>query len=318
MSGCDHRLRALEAELAEPQQAVRRRPLVDPGVGAARERDRRHRCSPFPAPPTASQHPARCIDMQAVGSGSWRIRANGEHGMKGGEIIVEALQAPEDPLRVRDLRPRQRRPARRAARGQGRHHPDRPPPRAGRGPHGGCLFPGQARAGRDAHVLRARLLQPRDGARGGAHQFLGAARDHRQCPDLAVQPQPVPGAQPPLPGGFSERAQARGQARLPAEPGRHAAAGAAPVDDRDAERTPGAGQSGRAFQPVPGGGRRGARGAGTRPQRPPECCFTRGRARGCGSAAAGGAAGAVHRPRRDLVRSVAGAHGARSGGPASR
>ena len=57
-------------------------------------------------------------------------------------------------------------------------------------------------------------------------EFVGAVRDHRQCADLAVQPQPVPGDQPPLPGRLPQHHPAGGEAELPADPRRHAAAGA--------------------------------------------------------------------------------------------
>ncbi len=56
--------------------------------------------------------------------------------------------------------------------------------------------------------------------------FLRAAGDHRERADPAVQPQPVPGDQPPLPGRFRQRDPAGGEAQLPADAGRHAAAGA--------------------------------------------------------------------------------------------
>ena len=103
---------------------------------------------------------------------------------------------------------------------------------------------------------------------GGAVGFLRAAGDHRQRADPAVQPQPVPGDQPPLPGRLSQHRPPRRQAQLPADPRRHAAAGAAAGDDGHAVGPAGPGQRRRPLQRVPGGGRRGGA-AGRAPARRP-------------------------------------------------
>ena len=61
-------------------------------------------------------------------------------------------------------------------------------------------------------------------------------------PTSAVQPQPVPGDQPPLPGRLPQHHPPGGEAQLPADPRRHAAAGLAAGDDHDAVGAAGPGQ----------------------------------------------------------------------------
>ena len=72
----------------------------------------------------------------------------------------------------------------------------------------------------------------------------------------------------PLPGRLPQHHPPRRQAQLPADPRRHAAAGAAPGDDGHALGTAGPRERRRALQRLPGGGRRrGA--AGRAPARRP-------------------------------------------------
>ena len=105
-------------------------------------------------------------------------------------------------------------------------------------------------------LLRARLRQYRDAAAGRAVGFLRAARDHGERADPAVQPLAVPGDQPPLPGRHRQRAAPGGEALVPADARRHAAARAAPGDHHDAVGPSRAGERRRAVQRVPGGRRR--------------------------------------------------------------
>ncbi len=226
-------------------------------------RQRRHRARDRHLP--AAVRPRRCsVDSREVRARLPVVQRRRAGAMAKREGCGADHRVP-DPgaysLRFRHLRPWQRRPAGCPLRCPRPDPPDVAAPRAGRGPHGRCLLPGAPPAGRDADLLRARLLQPGDGARGGAVQLLGAARDHRQRPDRAVQPRPVPGAQPALSGRLPERAPARGQAQLPAEPGRDAALVPAPGDHHHARRPARPGPAGRALQPVPGERRRGARAA---------------------------------------------------------
>ena len=100
---------------------------------------------------------------------------------------------------------------------------------------------------------------------GRAVGFLGAAGDHRQRADLAVQPLAVPGDQQALPGRLPQHHPPGGEAQLPADARRHAAARAAPGDDHDAVGPARPGECRRAVQRVPGGGRR--RGAAGRRRR---------------------------------------------------
>ncbi len=71
-------------------------------------------------------------------------------------------------------------------------------------------------------------------------------------PTQAVQPQSVSGDQPALSGRFRQHRPPRGQAQLPADPGRHAAAGAAAGDDHDAVGPAGTGERRRAVQRLSG------------------------------------------------------------------
>ena len=178
--------------------------------------------------------------------------------MKGADLITEYLVRQRDPLRLRNLRARQCRHARFALPGARPHQDGLAAPRAGRGAHGGRLFP-------RPHEPVATLTSCGPGSCNivmplavRAVGFLGGVRDHRQCADLAVQPQPVPGDQQAPPGRFPEHHPAGSEAQLPADARRHAAAGAAPGDDDDAVGPSGAGQPRRALQRLPGGGRRRA------------------------------------------------------------
>ncbi len=105
-------------------------------------------------------------------------------------------------------------------------------------------------------LVRAGLGQYRHAARLRADRFVGRVRHHRQCADLAVQPQPVPGDQPAFSGRFRQRAAPGGQAQLSADPRRHAAAGAAPGHDHDAVRPARPGECRRAIQRLSGRRRR--------------------------------------------------------------
>src|SRR5262249_48137962 len=69
---------------------------------------------------------------------------------------------------------------------------------------------------------------------------------HRQRADDAVQPGPVPGDRPVLPGRRAGRVTALRQAQLPGDPRRPAAADAPPGVCRHARRAPGTGAPGRA------------------------------------------------------------------------
>ena len=159
-------------------------------------------------------------------------------------------------LCLRHLRPRQCRHARSALRGARPHQARFAAPRAGRGPYGGRLFPGAPSAGGDADLVRAGLGQYRHAAGLRADRFLGRVRHHRQCADLAVQPQPVPGDQPAFSGRFRQCAAPGGEAQFSADPRRHAAAGAAPGHDHDAVRPAGPGEYRRAVQRLSGRRRR--------------------------------------------------------------
>ena len=120
-------------------------------------------------------------------------------------------------------------------------------------------------------------------------------------PTSAVQPLAVPGDQPALPGRLRQRDPPGGEALVPADARRHAAARAAPGDDHDAVRPPGPGEYRRAVQRVPGGGRRrGAAGlaAARRAAQRRRAGRDRGRARPDPAAQA---AGALRRPRRHAL-----------------
>ena len=129
----------------------------------------------------------------------------------------------------------------------------------------------------------------------------GAARHHRERADLAVQPEPVPGNQPALSGRFRQRASPGGQAQLPADPRRHAAARLAPGDDDDAVRPAGAGEYRRAVQRVSGGGRGRTAAAGAAAQRAAQRRVARGNFTRARHDSCRAAAGDLHRPRRDAV-----------------
>ena len=241
---------------------------------------------------------------------------------------------PKNALRVRFMRSWQRRAARCALRRARPNQIRLAAPRAGRRPYGGRLLPRAPRTGRDAHFVRAGLVQHRDAARGGAERFLRPDGDHRQRADIAVQPQPVPGDQPPSPGGLPEHHPAGGQAQFSADPRRHAAARVAPSSEPHGVGPAGAGERRRAIQRVPGGGRArvaapcpavarapGRRGAGGshrrgrddprgRPARP----LRRPRRDVVGSRARADRTGAPHRHSRDRL---AQRHGLSRHGPTS-
>ena len=134
---------------------------------------------------------------------------------------------------------------------------------------------------------------------GGAFGFLGDFRHHRQRADPAVQPQPVPGDQPALPGGFPQHHPPGGQAQLPADPRRHAAAGAAPGHDHHAVGPARAGERRHALQRLPGGGRRRGAAGLAAARRPAQRRLARGGQRGARHDPGRQAARALHRPRRD-------------------
>ena len=100
------------------------------------------------------------------------------------------------------------------------------------------------------------LGQPGDVARHRAVGLVGLHGDHRQRADLAAQPRAVPGAVQAQPGRFPAGAAAGGQARVPADARRHAAAGAAPGLRHHGHRPPRPGEPRHSVQRVPGGGRR--------------------------------------------------------------
>ena len=120
------------------------------------------------------------------------------------------------------------------------------------------------------------------------------------------------------PGRLPEHHPAGGEAQLPADPRRHAAARVAPGDDHDAVGAAGAGQRRYSVQRLPGGGRRRAAARGAAAQRATQRRLagrSHGRAR---HDRQGVAAGDLHRPRRDAVGGLARAHRASRGGCASR
>ena len=164
-----------------------------------------------------------------------------------------------------------------------------------------AYFPRAPRAGGDADLVRAGLLQHRHAAAGGDVGLLGDLGDHRQRADAAVQPQPVPGDQQALPGGLPQHHPPRGQAQLPADPRRHAPPGAPAGDDGHAVGAAGARQCRRALQRLPGGGRR--RGAAGRapPRQPAQRRLARSGERGARHDPRRQASRALHRPRRDAV-----------------
>ena len=139
-------------------------------------------------------------------------------------------------LRVRHVRARRPRAARRAASTAGRDPHHLRAPRVRRRLHGRRLLPRAARARGDGHLLRAGIGQPARRARLGADGLLGAAGDHRQRPHRPVQPRPVPGDGPPPAGRLPQRRAPVRQALLPGHAGRAAAADAAPGVRDDAHR----------------------------------------------------------------------------------
>ena len=80
-----------------------------------------------------------------------------------------------DSVRLRDLRSRQRRAARRAVGAQGQDQAGLAAPRADRRAHGGRVLPRRAPAGRDADLDRTRLLQPGHGDGLRVRRLLGAS-----------------------------------------------------------------------------------------------------------------------------------------------
>ena len=102
--------------------------------------------------------------------------------------------------------------------------------------------------------LRPGFRQPGGRAGRGDDGQLGVLRHHRQRADQPVQPRPVPGNRPLLPGRFSLRHPPVREAQLPADARRHDAAGGAPGLGPDAVRPARPGEPRRAAERVRGGG----------------------------------------------------------------
>ena len=160
------------------------------------------------------------------------------------------------------MRAREPGPARRALRPQRTDPRPVGAPRVGRGLHRRRLLPGPPRAARDVHVGRARLGEPSGRARIGPHGLLGLPGHHRQRADDPVQPRPVPGDGPALPGRHPGGAAALREAQLPGDPRGPAAAHAPPGLRRHARRAARPGAPGRAAGRV----RRDLRAAGPGPR----------------------------------------------------
>ncbi len=175
------------------------------------------------------------------------------------------------------MRAREPGPARRALRPQRTDPHPVGAPRVGRGLHRRRLLPGPPRAARDVHLGRARLGEPPGRARVGSHGLLGLPGHHRQRADDPVQPRPVPGDRPALPGGHPGSAAALRQAQLPGGPCGAAAAHAPPGLRRHARRAARPRAPGRAAGRV----RRDLRAARPRP-RPVAARHLAPVGRGCG------------------------------------
>ena len=181
-----------------------------------------------------------------------------------------------------------------------------------------CLFPRAPRAGRDADLVRSGLLQHRHAAAGGDVGFLGDPRHHGQRADPAVQPQPVPGDQQALPGGLPQHHPPGGQAQLPADPRRHAAADAAAGDDDHAVGPARSREHRRAVQRLPGGGRRRNAAGRARARHQAQRRLAGRDQRRARHAAEGQAPGDLHRPRRHAGRGRQGADRVRARSSAFR
>ena len=112
-------------------------------------------------------------------------------------------------------------------------------------------------AGRDLHLLRAGLGQPADLPRQLVPGFGAVPRGDRQRADHPVQSRRLPGAVPPLPGGFPLDGARLLQAGVPADPRRDGADRGAPGLEDHGDRTSRAGGARRAVRHLQGGGRRG-------------------------------------------------------------